>query len=66
MMFEALKITSALQVNTKLWQSAIFYLLFFFLPFFLKEHCKMWCHFSMAMLKGFLTSIFKSCTQLVL
>lgn len=53
MMFETLKITSALQVNTPLWQSAIFYLLFSFLPFFFKEHCKMWCHFSMVMPKVF-------------
>lgn len=36
-MFEALKITSALQVNMKLWQSAILYLLLFsFLSFFFK------------------------------
>lgn len=63
MMFEALKITSALQVNTKLWQSAIFYFLSFF-PFF-KEYCKMWCHFSLAILSNFF-SIFKSCTRLIL
>jgi len=60
MMFEALKITSALQVNSKFWQSATFYFLSFFLFFFpvLKEHCKTWCHFSVATLLVFFFLLF--------